>query len=106
MGWMSRFLAKVAFLAFGVLFSPETFDPSKNFRIKIRKWVFVEVVNLSEACSSLEFRYSMGCCFLGYLHWQNYHVQGSAETSAWKSTEQDFQAYFSLVGVCCAISVA
>ncbi|KAJ6729388.1 hypothetical protein OIU85_020317 [Salix viminalis] len=96
MGWLSRFLAAVAFFAAGVLFSPETLGSNSVTHLS----AYLKLAHL--LCFSTAFGAALWVTFIGgIIMFKNLprHQFGNLQSKM-------FPAYFSLVGICCAISVA
>ncbi|XP_050203915.1 uncharacterized protein LOC126653954 [Mercurialis annua] len=96
MAWLTRFLAAVAFLAVGVIFSPETFGSKSAGELS----TYLKLAHL--LCFSTAFGAALWVTFIGgIIMFKNLprHQFGNLQSKM-------FPAYFSLVGVCCAISVA
>ncbi|GFZ13790.1 late embryogenesis abundant protein (LEA) family protein [Actinidia rufa] len=89
MGWMSRFIAAVTFLAIGIIFSPETFGSTSDGQQPPKLSTFLKV-----GSSSL-LLHSLWRCSLGHFYRRHHHVQSKM-----------FPAYFAMVGACCAVTVA
>lgn len=99
---MSRFLAAVAFLAVGVIFSPETFGskPDGQHQHQPNLLIFLKLAHL--LCFSVAFGAALWVTFIGgIIMFKNLprHQFGNLQSKM-------FPAYFSLVGVCCAVCVA
>ncbi|GAB4841753.1 hypothetical protein Ancab_022475 [Ancistrocladus abbreviatus] len=95
MAWLTRFLVAVAFLAIGVIFSPETFG-SKWAKLS----TFLKLAHL--LCFATAFGAALWVTFIGgIIMFKNLprHQFGNLQSKM-------FPAYFTLVGVCCAVSVA
>ncbi|KAJ4955599.1 hypothetical protein NE237_012382 [Protea cynaroides] len=100
MGWMSRFLAAVAFLAFGVLFSPETFGSKSEAGYSSKLLISLKLAHLLSFATA--WGTALWVTFIGGIIMFKVlprHQFGNLQSKM-------FPAYFSLVGVCCAISVA
>ncbi|KAL8544916.1 hypothetical protein ACS0TY_005215 [Phlomoides rotata] len=99
MGWMTRFLTAVAFLAVGVIFSPETFGSIADGQ---KSQLFVTLLKLSHLlCFSTAFGAALWVTFIGgIIMFKNLprHQFGNLQSKM-------FPAYFSMVGVCCAVAV-
>ncbi|CAI0469770.1 unnamed protein product [Linum tenue] len=96
MGWLSRFLAAVAFLAVGVVFSPETFGSKSAQQLS----TYLKLAHL--LAFSTAFGAALWVTFIGgIIMFKNLprHQFGNLQSKM-------FPAYFSMVGICCAISVA
>ncbi|XP_055818068.1 uncharacterized protein LOC129887133 [Solanum dulcamara] len=99
MGWMTRFLAAVAFLAIGVLFSPETFGSKSDGQHSPKLATYLKLAHL--LCFSTAFGAALWVTFIGgIIMFKNLprHQFGNLQSKM-------FPAYFSMVGVCCAVSV-
>ncbi|XP_019429152.1 PREDICTED: transmembrane protein 205-like [Lupinus angustifolius] len=97
MGWVTRFLTAVAFLAVGVIFSPETFRSNSDATNVSTYLKLAHLLSFSTA-----FGAALWVTFIGgIIMFKNLprHQFGNLQSKM-------FPAYFSLVGVCCAISVA
>ncbi|KAL6184892.1 hypothetical protein ACLB2K_046291 [Fragaria x ananassa] len=95
MGWLTRFLAAVAFLAIGVIFSPETFG-SKSPALS----TYLKLAHLLSFATA--FGAALWVTFIGgIIMFKNLprHQFGNLQSKM-------FPAYFTMVGICCAISVA
>ncbi|KAI7992284.1 hypothetical protein ACSBR2_021350 [Camellia fascicularis] len=95
MGWMSRFIAAVAFLAIGVIFSPETFGSSSS-----KLPTYLKLAHL--LCFSTAWGAALWVTFIGgIIMFKNLprHQFGNLQSKM-------FPAYFTMVGACCAISAA
>ncbi|CAI9105488.1 OLC1v1004418C1 [Oldenlandia corymbosa var. corymbosa] len=100
MGWMSRFLTAVAFLAVGVLFSPETFGSKPDSQPHSALVPFLKLAHL--LCFATAFGSGLWVTFIGgIIMFKNLprHQFGNLQGKM-------FPAYFWLVGVCCAVCVA
>ncbi|CAK9145203.1 unnamed protein product [Ilex paraguariensis] len=100
MGWMSRFLAAVAFLAIGVIFSPETFGSKSDGQEPPKLTTFLKLAHL--LCFSTAWGAALWVTFIGgIIMFKNLprHQFGNLQSKM-------FPAYFSMVGVCCVVSVA
>nr|KJB41828.1 hypothetical protein B456_007G123500 [Gossypium raimondii]KJB41829.1 hypothetical protein B456_007G123500 [Gossypium raimondii] len=100
MAWITRFLTAVAFLAVGVIFSPETFGSKSDGTKSPNLSSFIKLAHL------LSFSTAWGAALWvtfigGIIMFKNLprHQFGNLQSKM-------FPAYFSMVGVCCAISVA
>ncbi|XVF72720.1 hypothetical protein PTKIN_Ptkin12aG0142900 [Pterospermum kingtungense] len=100
MAWITRFLTAVAFLAVGVIFSPETFESKSDSPYSPNLSSFIKLAHL------LSFSTAWGAAlwvtFIGGIIMFKYlprHQFGNLQSKM-------FPAYFSTVGVCCAITVA
>ncbi|CAK9135463.1 unnamed protein product [Ilex paraguariensis] len=99
MGWMSRFLAAVTFLAIGVIFSPETFGSKSDGQHTPKLITFLKLAHL--LCFSTAWGAALWVTFIGgIIMFKNLprHQFGNLQSKM-------FPAYFSMVGVCCAVSV-
>ncbi|KAF8387794.1 hypothetical protein HHK36_026451 [Tetracentron sinense] len=100
MAWITRFLVAVAFLAFGILFSPDTFGSKSDGGYSSKLSVSLKLAHL------LSFSTAWGAAlwvtFIGgiimFKHLPR-HQFGNLQSKM-------FPAYFSMVCVCCATSVA
>ncbi|CAA3003806.1 transmembrane 205 [Olea europaea subsp. europaea] len=99
MGWMTRFLTAAAFLAVGAVFSPETFG-SKS--IGLHSPMLITLLKLAHLlCFSTAFGAALWVTFVGgIIMFKNLprHQFGNLQSKM-------FPAYFSMVGVCCAVSM-
>ncbi|XP_057966661.1 uncharacterized protein LOC131156755 [Malania oleifera] len=100
MAWMTRFLGAVAFLAIGIIFSPETFGTKSDGQYSSKLSTGLKLAHL------LSFSTAWGAALWvtfigGIIMFKNLprHQFGNLQSKM-------FPAYFSMVGVCCAISVA
>ncbi|KAK3407487.1 hypothetical protein EUGRSUZ_K03533 [Eucalyptus grandis] len=100
MGWLTRFLAAVAFLAVGVIFSPETFGSTSDGSKSPTAATLLKLAHL------LGFATAWGAALWvtfigGIIMFKNLprHQFGNLQSKM-------FPAYFTMVGVCCAMSVA
>ncbi|EXB59332.1 hypothetical protein L484_001912 [Morus notabilis] len=100
MGWLTRFLTAVVFLAVGVIFSPETFGSKSDGLNSPKLSTYLKLAHL------LSFSTAWGAALWvtfigGIILFKNLprHQFGNLQSKM-------FPAYFSMVGVCCAISVA
>uniref|UniRef100_A0A7N0ZW43 TMEM205-like domain-containing protein n=1 Tax=Kalanchoe fedtschenkoi TaxID=63787 RepID=A0A7N0ZW43_KALFE len=100
MGWFSRFFAAVTFLAVGVVFSPETFGSKSDGLRWPAILTFVKLAHLLSFATA--WGSALWVTFIGgiimFKHLPR-HQFGNLQSKM-------FPAYFTLVGVCCAISVA
>ncbi|KAF7804907.1 transmembrane protein 205 [Senna tora] len=100
MGWLTRFLAAVAFLAIGVIFSPEIFGSKSDAHNSIKLSTYLKLAHLLSF--STAFGAALWVTFIGgiimFKHLPR-HQFGNLQSKM-------FPAYFLMVGVCCAISVA
>ncbi|KAK4282552.1 hypothetical protein QN277_013913 [Acacia crassicarpa] len=94
MAWLTRLLAALAFLAAGVLFSPRAFPSESNAHISVK---LAHLLSFSAAFGSVLWVTFIG----GIIMFKNLprHQFGNLQSKM-------FPAYFSMVGICCAISVA
>ncbi|XXG84402.1 hypothetical protein AAC387_Pa10g1923 [Persea americana] len=99
MAWLTRFLAAVAFLAFGILFSPETFGSKSDGGYSSTLSTSLKMAHL--LCFSTGFGAALWVTFIGgiimFKHLPR-HQFGNLQSKM-------FPAYFTLVGVCSAVSV-
>ncbi|XWS36112.1 hypothetical protein CRYUN_Cryun20dG0056300 [Craigia yunnanensis] len=100
MAWITRFLTAVAFLAVGVIFSPDTFGSKSDGPYSPNLSTFIKLAHL------LSFATAWGAALWvtfigGIIMFKNLprHQFGNLQSKM-------FPAYFSMVGVCCAIAVA
>lgn len=63
MGWMTRFLSAVAFLAIGVLFAPETFGSKSDGQHPPKLATFLKLAHL--LCFSTAFGAALWVTFIG-----------------------------------------
>ncbi|GMI85823.1 hypothetical protein like AT3G62580 [Hibiscus trionum] len=100
MAWINRFSTAVAFLAVGVLFSPETFGSKSEGSISPILSSSIKLAHL--LCFATAWGVSLWVTFIGgiimFKHLPR-HQFGNLQSKM-------FPAYFSLVGVCCAIAAA
>ncbi|KAL9435567.1 hypothetical protein AB3S75_021776 [Citrus x aurantiifolia] len=99
MAWLTRFLAAVAFLAIGVIFSPETFGSKSDGLNSSKLSPFLKLAHL--LCFSTAWGAALWVTFIGgIIMFKNLprHQFGNLQSKM-------FPAYFSLVGVCCSIAV-
>ncbi|GFY98672.1 late embryogenesis abundant protein (LEA) family protein [Actinidia rufa] len=100
MGWMSRFIAAVTFLAIGVIFSPETFgSTSSDGQQPPKLSTYLKLAHL--LCFSTAFGAALWVTFIGgIIMFKNLprHQFGNLQSKM-------FPAYFAMVGACCAITV-
>ena len=100
MAWLTRFLVAVAFLAIGVIFSPETFGSNSEGLKSPKLSTFLKLAHL--LCFSTAWGAALWVTFIGgIIMFKNLprHQFGNLQSKM-------FPAYFSMVGLCCAISVA
>ncbi|KAL4340551.1 hypothetical protein GQ457_08G021710 [Hibiscus cannabinus] len=100
MAWITRFSTAVAFLAVGVLFSPETFGSKSEGSISPFLSISIKLAHL--LCFATAWGVSLWVTFIGgivmFKHLPR-HQFGNLQSKM-------FPAYFSLVGVCCAVAAA
>ncbi|KAE9464057.1 hypothetical protein C3L33_03983, partial [Rhododendron williamsianum] len=99
MGWMSRFIAVVAFLAIGVIFSPETFGSTSSSSDGLQPPKLSTYLKLAHLlCFSTAFGAALWVTFIGgiimfkysyYTHSQFALLLESTEASVWESSKQD-----------------
>ncbi|KAB2616332.1 transmembrane protein 205-like [Pyrus ussuriensis x Pyrus communis] len=98
MAWLTRFVAAVAFLAIGVIFSPETFG-SKSHGLKSPTLsTYLKLAHL--LCFSTAFGAALWVTFIGgIIMFKNLprHQFGNLQSKM-------FPAYFTMVGICLAVS--
>ncbi|GLT43146.1 hypothetical protein SLA2020_171170 [Shorea laevis] len=97
MGWITRFLTAVAFLAIGVIFSPETFGSDGTGSLKLSTYLkLAHLLSFSTAWGAALWVTFIG----GIIMFKNLprHQFGNLQSKM-------FPAYFSMVGICCAISM-
>ncbi|KAJ0112982.1 hypothetical protein Patl1_00906 [Pistacia atlantica] len=100
MAWLTRFLVAVAFLAIGVIFSPETFGSNSKGLNSPKLSTLLKLAHL--LCFSTAWGAALWVTFIGgIIMFKNLprHQFGNLQSKM-------FPAYFSMVGLCCAISVA
>ncbi|KAI4349724.1 hypothetical protein L6164_010284 [Bauhinia variegata] len=100
MAWLTRFLTAVAFLAIGVIFSPETFGSKSDGHNSTKLSTYLKLAHLLSF--STAFGAALWVTFIGgIIMFKNLprHQFGNLQSKM-------FPAYFSMVGICCAISVA
>nr|GME09858.1 transmembrane protein 205 [Ipomoea batatas] len=100
MGWMTRFSTALAFFAIGVVFSPETFGSKSDGQYPLKTVTFLKLAHL--LCFSTAWGAALWVTFIGgIIMFKNLprHQFGNLQSKM-------FPAYFTLVGVCCAVSVA
>ncbi|GKU86989.1 hypothetical protein SLEP1_g1452 [Rubroshorea leprosula] len=100
MAWITRFLAALAFFAMGVIFSPETFGSKSDGEGSLKLSTLVKLVHLLSF--SIAWGSALWVTFIaGVIMFKNMprHQFGNLQSKM-------FPAYFSMVGICCAISVA
>ncbi|XP_022876252.1 transmembrane protein 205-like isoform X2 [Olea europaea var. sylvestris] len=100
MGWMSRFLAAATFLAIGVTFLPEK---SESESANQHSPKLVNLLKLARLlCFSTAWGAALWVTFIGgIIMFKNLprHQFGNLQSKM-------FPAYFSMVGVCCAVAAA
>ncbi|KAE8679594.1 Detected protein of confused Function [Hibiscus syriacus] len=100
MAWITRFSTAVAFLSVGVLFSPEAFGSNSDGSISPLLSTSIKLAHL--LCFATAWGVSLWVIFIGgtimFKHLPR-HQFGNLQSKM-------FPAYFSLVGVCCAIAAA
>ncbi|KAL2934808.1 hypothetical protein RDABS01_017927 [Bienertia sinuspersici] len=98
MGWLSRFVVALLFLAIGIIFSPETFKSSNSDSSSLST-----ILKLSHLlCFSTAWGAALWATFIGgIIMFKNLprHQFGNLQSKM-------FPAYFTLVGVCCGVSTA
>ncbi|XP_068663129.1 uncharacterized protein [Aristolochia californica] len=100
MAWMTRFLAVVSFLAFGILFSPETFGPKSDNGASSLVSVSLKLAHLLSFATA--WGIGLWVTFIGGIIMFNNlprHQFGNLQSKM-------FPAYFSTVSACGAISIA
>ncbi|OVA16816.1 protein of unknown function DUF4149 [Macleaya cordata] len=100
MAWITRFLVAVAFLAFGILFSPETFGSKSDGEYSSKLTIALKLSHLLSFSTS--FGAALWVTFIGgIIMFKNLprHQFGNLQSKM-------FPAYFSMVTVCSAISLA
>uniref|UniRef100_A0A7N0T9K2 TMEM205-like domain-containing protein n=1 Tax=Kalanchoe fedtschenkoi TaxID=63787 RepID=A0A7N0T9K2_KALFE len=100
MGWFSRFFTAVTFLAIGILFSPETFGSKSDGLRSPGLSTYIKLAHLLSFATA--WGSALWVTFIGGIIMFNNlprHQFGNLQSKM-------FPAYFTLVGVCCAISVA
>ncbi|KAK4765843.1 hypothetical protein SAY87_007485 [Trapa incisa] len=99
MGWLSRFVVAVAFLAVGVIFSPETFGSDAGNDLG-KLGPALKLAHL--LCFATAWGTALWVTFIGgiimFKHLPR-HMFGNLQSKM-------FPAYFALVGVSCSISLA
>ncbi|KAL3717681.1 hypothetical protein ACJRO7_009162 [Eucalyptus globulus] len=100
MGWLMRFLAVVASLAVGVKFSPEIFESSSDYQKSSTGTAIFKLAHL------LGFATAWGAAlwvtFIGIVvMFKNVQRRQFGNLQS-----KMFPAYFTMLAVCCAISVA
>ncbi|KAJ8440831.1 hypothetical protein Cgig2_000719 [Carnegiea gigantea] len=100
MAWITRFTVAVAFLAAGVIFSPETFGSSSSCSSSPSIHTALKLSHL--LCFSTAWGAALWVTFIGgiimFKHLPR-HQFGNLQSKM-------FPAYFTMVGISCAISVA
>ncbi|KAL9262667.1 Transmembrane protein 205-like protein [Drosera capensis] len=97
MAWLTRFVVALTFLAAGVLFSPETFTSSSKSQTLASTLKLAHLL-----CFSTAWGAALWVTFIGgIIMFKNLprHQFGNLQSKM-------FPAYFSMVGVSCAVSVA
>ncbi|KAJ9696630.1 hypothetical protein PVL29_008710 [Vitis rotundifolia] len=100
MGWLTRFLGAITFLAFGVIFSPETFGSKSDGSHSSKLTAALKLAHL--LCFASAWGAALWVTFIGgIIMFKNLprHTFGNLQSKM-------FPAYFSMVGVCCAVSTA
>ncbi|XP_034689451.1 transmembrane protein 205 [Vitis riparia] len=100
MGWLTRFLGAVTFLAVGVIFSPETFGSKSDGSHSSKLTAALKLAHL--LCFATAWGAALWVTFIGgIIMFKNLprHTFGNLQSKM-------FPAYFSMVGVCCAVSTA
>ncbi|KAJ9696631.1 hypothetical protein PVL29_008711 [Vitis rotundifolia] len=100
MGWLTRFLGALAFLAVGVILSPETFGSESDGTQSSKLTAALKLFHL--LCFATAWGASLWVTFIGgIIMFKNLprHTFGNLQSKM-------FPAYFSMVGVCCAVSTA
>ncbi|KAI4365713.1 hypothetical protein MLD38_021677 [Melastoma candidum] len=102
MGWLTRFLGAVAFLAVGIIFSPELFGSQLDGSVGGARTLatFLKLAHL--LCFSTAWGAALWVTFIGGIIMFNNlprHQFGNLQSKM-------FPAYFTMVGTCCAISIA
>ncbi|XP_076900423.1 uncharacterized protein LOC143554589 [Bidens hawaiensis] len=94
MGWMTRFLTAIAFLSIGVIFSPDTFGPKSAKTTAFVK--LAHILSFSTAWGAALWVTFIG----GIIMFKNLprHQFGNLQSKM-------FPAYFTMVGICCAVAV-
>ncbi|XP_009339789.1 transmembrane protein 205 [Pyrus x bretschneideri] len=98
MAWLTRFLAAVAFLAIGVIFSPETFGSKSDGLKSPTLSTYLKLAHL--LCFSTAFGAALWVTFIGgIIMFKNLprHQFGNLQSKM-------FPAYFTMVGICLAVS--
>ncbi|CAN6690382.1 unnamed protein product [Malus baccata var. baccata] len=98
MAWLTRFLAAVAFLAIGVIFSPETFGSKSGGLKSPTLSTYLKLAHL--LCFSTAFGAALWVTFIGgIIMFKNLprHQFGNLQSKM-------FPAYFTMVGICLAVS--
>ncbi|KAM7276240.1 hypothetical protein ACFE04_018106 [Oxalis oulophora] len=102
MGWLTRFVTAVGFLAVGVIFSPETFGSKSDGQDHLTSQLTTLLTLTHLLCFSTAWGVALWVTFIGgIIMFKNLprHQFGNLQSKM-------FPAYFTLVGVCCAASVA
>ncbi|EOA24736.1 hypothetical protein CARUB_v10018012mg [Capsella rubella] len=100
MGWLTSFIVAVAFLAVGVIFSPETFGSLSNGENSAKLSIFLKLSHLLSFATA--WGAALWATFIGgIIMFKNLprHQFGNLQSKM-------FPAYFTLVGSCCAISLS
>ncbi|KAK8693783.1 hypothetical protein V6N13_071352 [Hibiscus sabdariffa] len=100
MAWITRFVTAVAFLAVGVMFSPETFGSKSEGPNSPSLSTFIKLAHLLSF--STAFGAALWVTFIGgIIMFKNLprHQFGNLQSKM-------FPAYFSMVGLCCVVSAA
>ncbi|PKI70282.1 transmembrane protein 205 [Punica granatum] len=100
MGWLGRFVVAVAFLAVGVIFSPETFGSEGSGGRPGKLETGLKLAHL--LCFATAWGAALWVTFIGgIIMFKNLprHMFGNLQSKM-------FPAYFALVGACCAVSLA
>ncbi|KAM1058280.1 hypothetical protein EV2_032363 [Malus domestica] len=98
MAWLTRFLAAVAFLAIGVIFSLETFGSKSDGLKSPTLSTYLKLAHL--LCFSTAFGAALWVTFIGgIIMFKNLprHQFGNLQSKM-------FPAYFTMVGICLAVS--
>ncbi|XP_009378694.2 transmembrane protein 205 [Pyrus x bretschneideri] len=98
MAWLTRFVAAVAFLAIGVIFSPETFGSKSDGLKSPTLSTYLKLAHL--LCFSTAFGAALWVTFIGgIIMFKNLprHQFGNLQSKM-------FPAYFTMVGICLAVS--
>ncbi|GMH25749.1 hypothetical protein Nepgr_027592 [Nepenthes gracilis] len=100
MAWLTRFVVAVVFLAIGVIISPETFGSNSEGPRSPKLSTFIKLAHL--LCFATAWGAALWATFIGgVIMFKNLprHQFGNLQSKM-------FPAYFTLVGVSCAVSVA